>query len=195
MAMECENNVNTLELIPDLISKKVQNLFLTKQLMCSEAVLTVLNNSLGGGLTPEIAIRLTSGLPEGIGGSGCTCGALTGGVISLGLFLGRDQPGILNSKTIMLLAKELHDSFKNKFGSTCCRVLSKNYRHGSKKHFTMGTEIVGFSSKQTARIILREYPIRMDCIDRSYLEQRDSYGLSKIKNIIGCFVKSNRSNR
>ncbi|MBT3258412.1 MAG: C_GCAxxG_C_C family protein [Deltaproteobacteria bacterium] len=62
----------------------------------------VLNQSLNGGLPPEMAIRLASGLPEGSGRSGCTCDALSGGVIALGLFLGRDTPGPLNSRSIRL---------------------------------------------------------------------------------------------
>ncbi|MFO7554270.1 MAG: C-GCAxxG-C-C family protein [Desulfobacterales bacterium] len=79
------------------IRLRTENLFMTRQLMCSEAVLTVLNRGLKGGLAPEIAVRITSGLAEGFEGSGCTCGALSAGVIALGLFLGRNGPGILNN--------------------------------------------------------------------------------------------------
>jgi C_GCAxxG_C_C family probable redox protein len=115
----------TVEELIARIMLRTQNLFLTKQLMCSESVLTVLNSGLCGGLTPEMAVRLTSGLPEGVGGSGCTCGSLTGGVLSLGLFLGRSGPGLRNGKPVMTSAKVLHGQFKDRFGATCCRVLTK----------------------------------------------------------------------
>jgi len=177
------HNTQNLELLVGLIRKKAKNLFATKQLMCSEAVLTVVNRSLRGGLMPEVAIRLASGLPEGIGGSGCTCGALTGGVLSLGLFLGREKPGIFNSTSIMTLSKELHDRFKEKFGSTCCRVLSKNLEHGSKDHFERGSEIVGFSAELTSRIILFEIPNLIPSADWSYLEHLDSYVESALRKM------------
>ena len=115
--VEDKYRFQTIESLIHLIEIKKQNLFVTKQLMCSEAVLTVINQTFSGGLEPDMVIRLTSGLPEGIGGSGCTCGALTGGVISLGLFLGRDKPGFFNNIKIMNASKELHDSFKSRFGA------------------------------------------------------------------------------
>lgn len=176
-----------MEYLIRLIREKTQNLFVTKQLMCSEAVLTVLNRSLEGDLEPEMAIRLASGFPEGIGGRGCTCGALTGGIISLGLFLGREKPGILSSKKIMSLSREFHDRFKNQFGATCCRILSKNLKYGSKELFERCSAIVGFSSEQTARILLRENPNLISIADCSYLEQLDSNiksNLTKIANSI-----------
>jgi C_GCAxxG_C_C family probable redox protein len=162
------------EYLIHLISKKSQNLFLSKQLMCSEAVLTTLNSGLFGGLDPDMVIRLTSGLPEGIGGSGCTCGALTGGVIALGLFLGRDTPGWWNNNKIMGISKEFHQCFKSRFGATCCRVLSTKLKHGSKEKFQKGSEIVSFSSEQTARILFREKPALIKSADESYLEKFDS---------------------
>ncbi|MCJ7773449.1 MAG: C-GCAxxG-C-C family protein [Desulfobacterales bacterium] len=172
-----------MEYLVRLIGEKTQNLFVTKQLMCSEAVLTVLNRSLEGGLEPEMAIRLASGFPEGIGGGGCTCGALTGGIISLGLFLGREKTGILNSKKITSLSKELHDRFKNQFGATCCRILSKNLKYGSKKQFERCSAIVAFSSEHTACIILRKNPNLISIADCSYLEQLDSNIKSKLIKI------------
>ena len=123
------------ETLVNKIRQRTENLFMTGQLMCSEAVLTVLNQGLKGGLAPEIAVRITSGLPEGFGRSGCTCGALSAGVIALGLFLGRNGPGILNNRTVYAASRELHERFKTKFGSTCCRVLTKNIELGTKHHF------------------------------------------------------------
>ena len=52
------------------IEKRAENLFLTRQLQCAEAVMAVLNQGLGGDLPPEMAVRLASALPEGLGRRG-----------------------------------------------------------------------------------------------------------------------------
>jgi len=76
-----------------LVGKRAGNLFDTGQLLCSEALLVVMNRVLGGGMPDELAVRLASTLPRVIGESGCTCGALAAGALALGLFLGRSRPG------------------------------------------------------------------------------------------------------
>jgi C_GCAxxG_C_C family probable redox protein len=174
----------------DLIARirlRTQNLFLTKQLMCAESVLTVLNKGLNGGMPMEMAVRLTSGLPEGLGGSGCTCGSLTGGVLALGLFLGRSGPGLLNGKPVMFSAKVLHGQFKDRFGTTCCRVLTKDLKWGSKEHFQKCSLRAGFSAEMSARLILQKKPEIICQADDSYLDQLDSMfaaGLKKMANTI-----------
>ena len=157
--------------------------------LISEAVFTVINSGLSGKLDPRLTVRLASGFPEGIGGSGCTCGALTGGILSLGLFLGRSSPGFLNNKSIMRVSKELHYLFKDNFGATCCRVLSKGIKHGSKEQFKKGSLIVGFSSEQTARILLREKPALIKTADGSYLEKMDSTLSSGFKRCVYWFYE------
>ena len=165
------------------IRLRTENLFMTRQLMCSEAVLTVLNQGLKGELPPEIAVRITSGLPEGLGGSGCTCGALTAGVIALGLFLGRNGPGILNSRKVYVASKELHDYFKLHFDTTCCRVLTKNVEVGTKHHFQFCARHTGEIAEQAARIILERKPEVFEQADWAYLNKIDSKIRARIKQI------------
>ncbi len=165
------------------IRLRTENLFMTRQLMCSEAVLTVLNQGLKGELSPEIAVRITSGLPEGLGGSGCTCGALTAGVIALGLFLGRNGPGILNSRKVYVASKELHDYFKLHFDTTCCRVLTKNIEVGTKHHFQFCARHTGEIAEQAARIILERKPEVFEQADWTYLNKIDSKIRARIKQI------------
>ena len=165
------------------IRLRTENLFMTRQLMCSEAVLTVLNQGLKGELSPEIAVRITSGLPEGLGGGGCTCGALTAGVIALGLFLGRNGPGILNSRKVYVASKELHDYFKLHFDATCCRVLTKNIEVGTKHHFQFCARHTGEIAEQAARIILERKPEVFEQADWTYLNQIDSKIGARIKQI------------
>ena len=172
----CEKLINK-------IRQRTANLFITGQLMCSEAVLTVLNQGLKGGLAPEIAVRITSGLPEGFGRSGCTCGALSAGVIALGLFLGRNGPGILNNRAVYAASRELHERFKTCFGSTCCRVLTKDIELGTKHHFKFCARHTGEVSDQTARIILDLEPERLERVDWTYLNQTDSKMSARIKQL------------
>lgn len=165
------------------IRQRTENLFMVRQLMCSEAVLTVLNQGLKGGLAPEIAVRITSGLPEGFGGSGCTCGALSAGIIALGLFLGRDGPGILNNRMVYTASRELHERFKTKFGSTCCRVLTKNIELGTKHHFEFCVRHAGEVAEQTVRIVLNHKPEQIDLADWTYLNQTDTKMRTRIKQL------------
>lgn len=169
------------------IRQRAENLFTTKQLMCSEAVLTVLNQGLKGGLPPGTAVRITSGLPEGFGGSGCTCGALSAGVISLGLFLGRNGPGFFNNRTVYRTSKELHDRFKACFGATCCRVLTKNIKVGSQSYYQQCAKKAGTVAEQAARLILEQKPDLAGKADWTYLDRTDSNIGGRIRQLAHTF--------
>ncbi len=175
----------------DVLIKKIrqrsENLFTTKQLMCSEAVLTVLNQGLKGGLPPGMAVRLTSGLPEGFGGSGCTCGALSAGVISLGLFLGRNGPGFFNNRAVYRASKELHDRFRACFGATCCRVLTKNIKLGTQSYYRRCAKKAGTVAEQAARLILEQKPELVGKADWTYVNRIDSNIGGRIRQLANTF--------
>jgi C_GCAxxG_C_C family probable redox protein len=173
-----------IEILLKKIRIRTENLFMTKQLMCSEAVLVVLNQGLKGRLPSEIAVRLTSGLPGGFGGSGCTCGALTAGVIALGLFLGRNGPGILNNRRVYAASKELHDFFKLNYGTTCCRVLMKSFDIDKDHNFQLCARRTGEVAEQTARIILERKPEALEQIDWTYLNLTPSKIKARVKQIV-----------
>ncbi len=164
------------------IGKRAENLYLTGQLLCSEAILAVMNRGLRGGLPEGTDIRLTSALPIGIGESGCTCGALSGAALALGLFLGRDRPGT-NGKQAMAAANLLHNRFKRLFGSTCCRVLTQKVKHNQKDHFKQCAEITGQTAGLAALLILEKRPELADNADLGYLEATDSWLGSKLKQL------------
>jgi len=42
---------------------------------------------------PDDVLAMASGVPVGIGGAGCTCGAINGGVLALGMFFGGKTAG------------------------------------------------------------------------------------------------------
>ncbi|WXR61732.1 C-GCAxxG-C-C family protein [Peptostreptococcaceae bacterium AGR-M142] len=134
-----------------------QKYYSTKQYMCSEAVLAAINEVLEYNL-PKEYISLMSGFPVGIGGSGCTCGALSGGIAALGLAYGRKTPGKNNFK-VMKLSKLLHNEFKNKYNTTCCRVLTKNFKSGSKEHFNNCMMLTGETCEMTMKLIIEKNKI------------------------------------
>ncbi|CZR96890.1 Putative redox-active protein (C_GCAxxG_C_C) [Clostridioides difficile] len=122
---------------------------------CSEAVVKVIKDEFELDITDEI-ISMASGFPVGIGGSGCTCGAITGGIMALGLFFGRSEAKDEKVNKAMELSKELHDFFKGKNNSLCCRILTKGMTLGTKEHMDQCILFTGQVAEETARIIYRE---------------------------------------
>jgi C_GCAxxG_C_C family probable redox protein len=163
-----------LEEIVWLTKERACNIFLTGQLLCTEAVFSVLNRGLGGGLPPDVAVRIASALPDGLGGSGCLCGALNGGALALGLFLGRNGPGVRNGSRVRSKTRMLHQLFVERFGSPCCRVLTKKVKYQSKSHFQQCSELTGAAAEMAARLILETRPEVSETADWSYLKERDS---------------------
>ena len=84
---------------------------------CTRSVLQVT-----GGSNSQELLAATAGFSCGIGKSGCLCGAITGGVMALGLNWRADR------------AADLMAAFKEAFQTTCCRGLSKNFTWMSKEH-------------------------------------------------------------
>lgn len=108
---------------------------------CGEAVLKILN-ALAPEPLPDSVTRLGSGFCEGMGGAGCTCGALAGGVMSIGLLAGREsatdawEPSFYPSRA-------LHDRFRAAFKASCCRTIVRPFggmdRAGRQPHCAVVT--------------------------------------------------------
>ena len=145
----------------DLVRKikgRARDLFLKRQMLCTEAVFTVLNQSLRGGLPSEVALRLASGLTDGLGGNGCLCGAMNGGILGLGLFLGKNKPGLLSGRKIRSRTKLFYKQFVKRAGSTCCRILTREVKQNSEAHFRQCAELTGAAAEIAVRIILGDRP-------------------------------------
>lgn len=106
------------------VRRKAGGCFQRGELYCSESVIHTLNEFLGWPLDRAI-VRLAAGFPVGIGRSGCVCGAISGGVMALGMVYGRD-PGNAMNRNMFPIAAELHDHIKKLYKSTCCRVITKD---------------------------------------------------------------------
>lgn len=164
--------------------ERAQNLFQTGQLLCSEAVLAVLNRGLSGGMDDELAIRLASTLPQGIGDSECTCGVLSGGALALGLFLGRNRPGARDRHKAMNAANDLHDQFKELFGSMCCRVLSRKVKAVPEAHVEQCARFTGAVAELVARVIVERHPDLIERADWDYLRKRESRVGAKLSSFL-----------
>jgi C_GCAxxG_C_C family probable redox protein len=174
MNKETDNRETATEELAVIIRQRTFNLMSTGRMMCSEAVLSVLNQGLGGGLPPDVAMKVASGFPEGIGSSGCTCGALTGGVIAMGLFLSQGNSNSICRRKAMAASGWLHHDFKSRFGSTCCRVLIKNGSSEIPHHFEACCDRGGWAAEHAARMILAERPELSPMADHAFLRRKDS---------------------
>ena len=129
------------------------DLYVKDQFVCSEAVLYTIHRILGTPLPVEI-IRLASGFAGGIGGSGYVCGALTGGVMALGLVFGRSEAGASCPK-LLPATRELLDWFNQAFGSNCCAALTKNKSTFGGKESNRCGIMTGETAAKTMEMILK----------------------------------------
>lgn len=133
---------------------KAEEMYRTGQFLCSEAVFLVANEFLGHPVPAEM-VRLASGFPVGMGMAGCTCGALAGGVMSLGLKFGRTSPGE-PTPGMFEAAKELHDRFKARRKSVCCRVLTRKVQLGSPDHIKQCVSITGEVAADVIDLLMKK---------------------------------------
>ena len=132
-----------------------ENYYRNGDFYCSEAILKTIKDEFEVDLPDEI-IAMASGFPVGIGGAGCTCGAVSGGIMALGMFFGRSEAKDQKVNTAMALSKELHDKFISKHSCLCCRALTMGMTLGSAEHMKQCISFTGEVAEETARMIVRE---------------------------------------
>lgn len=107
------------------VKAEAEGYFARGEFFCSEAVAQTINNVLGKPFDGNV-IKLASGFPIGMGKSGCLCGAVSGGQMALGMAYGRVHGETMNEK-MFPAAAALHDFTKEEYGSTCCRVITRQW--------------------------------------------------------------------
>ena len=122
---------------------------------CSEAVVKTIKDAFDLPFSDDV-IALASGFPVGIGKAGCTCGAVSGVVIVLGMVFGRTAPRDEKVDKAMKLSRELHDIFKKNHKSLCCRTLNRYMIMGTSGQMKQCIAFTGEMAQETARIIIRE---------------------------------------
>lgn len=142
----------------DRIKEQAEEYYRSGGFYCSEAIIKVIKDAFAPDV-PERVVAMASGFPVGMGGSGCTCGAVAGGIMALGLVFGRTRPGEPQVKKTMQLAQELHDTFQQRHGALCCRVLTRGMELGSPRHRAQCVAFTGEVAAETARLILRELAV------------------------------------
>lgn len=137
--------------------QKAEEFYRSGQFLCSEAVFLVANEFLGHPV-PDEMVKLASGFPVGMGMAGCACGALSGGVMALGLKYGRSMPAT-KTPGMFEAAKELHDRFKARRRVVCCRILIRPFQFGSPEHIKQCITITGEVAADVIELLAREMPL------------------------------------
>lgn len=155
------------------IRERARNLYLSRQMLCTEAVMVALNQGLGGGLSEAQAVAMAAPFCVALGESGCMCGALTGAVMASGLFLGDSQP-YRHRRDMRDSARQLHDAFKTTHGATCCRVLTRKVRHDKTAHFRHCADLTAEAAEMAARLVLEKRPDLAAKADSEFLAEHQS---------------------
>ena len=122
---------------------------------CSEAVVKTLMDAFQLDV-PEDVIKMASGFPVGMGGMGCTCGVLTGGILVLGMIYGRKEAKDPSVNKAMELSARLYQVFCQRHKVSCCKVLIRGMEKGSPEHMEQCISFTGEMAYETAKIILEE---------------------------------------
>ena len=133
--------------------KNAKKLYLEDGYSCSESILHALREA--GVPVPDSLLRSVTGLRAGIGGAGCVCGTLMAVVLMLGYLYGRTN-NHEDEKKANQLSAQLHDKFKEKFKSTCCRVLTRKYDFKSKERKEFCAGLVEFVISELIDILPKE---------------------------------------
>lgn len=125
---------------------------------CSEAVVKTLIDAFEIDITDDV-IKMASGFPVGIGGEGCTCGAISGGIMFIGLIFGRKVGKDIAVNKAMELSGKLYKQFTEAHKTACCRLLTKGMTMGSEQHMAQCISFTGELAYKTAEIVSAELNI------------------------------------
>ena len=126
----------------------------TQGFCCSQIILILGLDELGKE-NPDL-IKAMQGLCGGIGRSGKTCGALTGGACLIGLNVGKGTPSEFGHNKINLMINELMEWFEDTHGSIDCEgILDHSLDDGNEYPVQCGNIVSATFSK--VQEILEEY--------------------------------------
>lgn len=154
--------------------QRAENLYEAHKLCCSESLLLVLNHGFNGGLTSVQAKQLGAGFCGGMGEAGCTCGALSGAIMGIGLLAGPHAKGGMTKKDFSKLARKMHDRFHAQFSSTCCRVLIEPFTKDKKGRTRFCGSLTGTSARIAVKLLLEVRPKLVHRVQVDYLAKRDT---------------------
>jgi C_GCAxxG_C_C family probable redox protein len=82
--------------------------------------------------------------------SGCVCGPLSGAEACIGHMTAKANGKV--SPDTKKLAKRLHAKFTRKFGSACCRDISKGLKPDSDEQFDHCSKVVAFCASEVVNL-------------------------------------------
>ena len=99
---------------------------------CAQAVLYAFRGE--AGLSEDLALKIATGLGAGMGRKQEVCGAVTSGILVLGLRHGRGSTGDRSAtEQTYRKTRELMDQFAARHGSCLCRELLPDYDLGTEE--------------------------------------------------------------
>jgi C_GCAxxG_C_C family probable redox protein len=112
-------------MVPDMeqkkvLSEKAAGLF-QEGYNCAQSVLLTMFEHWNG--KDEVIPKIATGFGGGIGRCGSICGALTGGVMAVGIKYGTNEPSLEKRLKAYELAQKFYKSFEKQHGSVLCREL------------------------------------------------------------------------
>lgn len=134
------------------IRKIAEDYYRNGDFYCSEAVVKTIIDEFQIDVSEDV-IKMSSGFPVGMGGMGCTCGALTGGVMAIGLVYGRSQGKDPKVNKAMELSAKLYQIFCERHKVSCCKVLTRGMEKGSPEHMQQCIAFTGEMAYEAAKII------------------------------------------
>lgn len=102
---------------------------------CAQCVLAALKETLGDTITDDV-FKSATGLAGGVARSGSACGALTGGVMALSMFYGRELSNFADPEKVRFktfeICEKLVQKFKEEYGSQNCwdiqtKIMGRSY--------------------------------------------------------------------
>lgn len=134
------------------IRKIAEDYYRNGDFYCSEAVVKTIIDEFQIDVSEDV-IKMASGFPVGMGSMGCTCGALTGGVMAIGLVYGRSQGKDPKVNKAMELSAKLYQIFCERHKVSCCKVLTRGMEKGSPEHMEQCIAFTGEMAYEAAKII------------------------------------------
>jgi len=144
----------------DKMVVRAESLMAGHKFGCSESVILTFKEMFEDYFS-DAAVAMSSAFRGGMGGAGCTCGALAAGQMVLGAFFGYygDAGGEQNPEEVKkarTLYNELHDRFRELNKAACCRVLTKGTEPNTPERKAKCAWLVKTAVGITGGIIARE---------------------------------------
>lgn len=102
------------------VARRAREIYLDTGFCCSESILLAVAES--EGIESEWFPAVATGFCGGIAHTSGMCGALSGGIMAMGLLAGRKKPGDPRDKLFAMI-QELLREFQQQFGTTNCTEL------------------------------------------------------------------------